>query len=129
MKRNSSEGSAEQNGSTNGGDLFSSENATEETVQNSEDTNADNKDEEVPADNVDNKSDLETDGKETKEEGKPSEDSIAENEESKEESNAAAYKNNKDVVMREDLKSVFQKFGNVKVPSWTISFYLANFLT
>lgn len=130
LKKNSSEGSAEQNGtdeptkngSTNGEAIGSSENPTEETVQKSEDTNADNKDEETPAENVDNKTDLETDEKETKNEEKPSEDSIAEDEESKEKSNATAYKNNKDVVMREDLKSIFQKFGNVKVSFTTIFF-------
>lgn len=131
LKRNSSEGSAKQNGtdeptngSTNGEDIGSSENATEETVQKSEDTNADNNDEETPAENVDNKSDLETNEKETKEGEKPSEDSVAEDEENKEKSNATAFKNNKDVVMREDLKSVFQKFGNVKVSLMT--FFVEN---
>lgn len=32
-------------------------------------------------------------------------------------STAASYRDNKDVVLREDLKAVFQKFGNVKVPT------------
>ena len=33
---------------------------------------------------------------------------------------AATYKDNMDVVMREDLKSVFQKFGTVKVPCYKL---------
>lgn len=31
------------------------------------------------------------------------------------------YKDNKDVVLREDLKKVFQKFGFVKVRLWDLS--------
>lgn len=47
------------------------------------------------------------------------------------EGNSAAtiYKDNKDVVLREDLKKVFQKFGFVKVKLWGLScsFYGAQF--
>lgn len=77
------------------------------------------KDEEVPAENLENKNEMESDEKETKEEEKASEeDSPAAEEESEkkeERPRAASFINNKDVVMREDLKAVFQKFGTVKV--------------
>ncbi|XP_062097085.1 la protein 1 [Humulus lupulus] len=114
LKRNSAEGSAEHNGtdepandSTNacstGGD-----NATE-------DVKTDNKEEKVPVEGVDNKVDLGGDGKETKDGEKESEVPVAESKEKEEKSNAAAtFKDNMDVIMREDLKAVFGKFGTVK---------------
>lgn len=122
LKRTSGEGSKEQNGthepandSTDagraGGDLGSSENATEETVQASKDAN---KDEEIPTENVDNGNDAESDGKETKEGENSTEDPVVEKEETEEKRSAAACKDNMDVVLREDLKDIFQKFGTVK---------------
>lgn len=59
------------------------------------------------------------------EQGKESVDVPVQKEEAKAgtEGNSAAtmYKDNKDVVLREDLKKVFQKFGFVKVSLWDLS--------
>lgn len=70
------------------GELDSSENATEENEQK-----ADNEDGE-----------------------KSSEGSMEKGEEKEEKSAVATYKDDMNVVMREDLKGVFNKFGTVKVP-------------
>lgn len=120
VKRISGEGSEKQNGTHEpasdktdagraGADLGSSDNATEETIQPSK--------EEIPRENVDNGNDSESDGKETKEGENSSENPVAEKEENGERRTAADYKDDMDVVLREDLKAVFQKFGTVKVSS------------
>lgn len=50
------------------------------------------------------------------EDGKKSSENPTEKSEEKEGKSAiATYKDNMDVVMREDLKGIFQKFGTVKV--------------
>lgn len=49
---------------------------------------------------------------------KSSDGSIEKVEEKEGKTSIDTYKDNMDVVMREDLKSVFQKFGTVKVQSW-----------
>lgn len=136
LKSTSDKGSAEHsgtpataNGSTNGnktdGHVDSSENATEETEKKvSEDVNRGDGDEEIPGEDVkENKENADeknsSDGGEGKETGdgeNPSEVPAAKSGEKEERLSAAAYKDNMDVVMREDLKSVFQKFGTVKVP-------------
>lgn len=70
------------------GELDSSENATKENEQK-----ADNEDEE-----------------------KTSEGSTERGEEKEEKSAIAAYKDDMNVLMREDLKGIFKQFGSVKVP-------------
>ncbi|GAB4837265.1 hypothetical protein Ancab_002167 [Ancistrocladus abbreviatus] len=67
--------------------------------------------------NDNGESNHETEGKETTDEQKSSEDGNEKNEEkaaSEEKPGAAGYKDNVDVVLREDLKAVFEKFGTVK---------------
>ncbi|PON76512.1 Lupus La protein [Parasponia andersonii] len=120
LKRISGDASAEQNG-TNGpandgtnACRTGGNDATEETVL-TEDVNTDNQVEKIPEENADNKNDLESNEKKTKEGEKASVDPVAESEENEEKSNAAAtYKDNMDVILREDLKGVFGKFGTVK---------------
>ncbi|XP_024023853.1 la protein 1 [Morus notabilis] len=128
VKRMSGEGSEKQNGTHEpathepasdntdagraGADLGSSDNATEETIQPSK--------EEIPRENVDNGNDSESDGKETKEGENSSENPVAEKEENGERRTAADYKDDMDVVLREDLKAVFQKFGTVKFVDFKI---------
>ncbi|KAF3446443.1 hypothetical protein FNV43_RR11622 [Rhamnella rubrinervis] len=125
-------GSAKRNGthepasdSTNGrtdGDLDSSDNAIEETEQVPENVNKDNKSEEIPGENVDKedgekldeKNGLKSEGRGTEDGEKPSEGPTVEPEENEEKSSAVIYKDNMNVVLREDLKGVFQKFGTVK---------------
>ncbi|KAM1507508.1 hypothetical protein TB2_016578 [Malus domestica] len=100
------------NDSTNG--------STEETEKKvSEDVNGANEDVEVSGEDV--KDNVNSDEKnsldEVKEAGdgeKPSEGSVPKGGEKEERLNAAAYKDNMDVVLREDLKAVFEKFGTVK---------------
>lgn len=103
------------NGSETGGDHDSSDNANEELVQVPENVN---KSEEIPGDNVEKEDEekladgLDSEVKKTDDGEKPS---GAPNVDAEEKSAAVIYKDNMDVVMREDLKSVFQKFGTVKV--------------
>ncbi|XP_048331387.2 la protein 1 isoform X1 [Ziziphus jujuba] len=100
--------------SKTGGDLDSTDNANEQTDQVPENVN---KSEEISGDNVDKEDEekladgLQSDGKETEDGEKPS---GAPNLDSEDKSAAVIYKDNKDVVLREDLKGVFQKFGTVK---------------
>ncbi|KAH0989804.1 hypothetical protein GBA52_001287 [Prunus armeniaca] len=83
---------------------------------------AEHSDEEIPGEDVkENKENADeknsSDGGEGKETGdgeNPSEVPTAKSGEKEERLSAAAYKDNMDVVMREDLKSVFQNFGTVK---------------
>uniref|UniRef100_A0A5B7BC87 Putative la protein 1 n=1 Tax=Davidia involucrata TaxID=16924 RepID=A0A5B7BC87_DAVIN len=127
-------GSAEQIGShepandnvdvlkTDGGPE-STENVTEEVEHKVSDDIKD--DEENPEENikeskekVDEKTGLESEGKEP-EDGERSLDSPIQKDENKaeveeEKSTIALYKDNEDVVLREDLKIIFQKFGTVK---------------
>lgn len=123
LKRISGEGATEKNGTHEPANdntnacRTDGNNTTEETVL-SEDVKAENKDDKIPGEDVDNKNDLKSEEKENKEGGKASEDPVAESEENGEKSNAAAtYKDNMDVILREDLKAVFGKFGTVKVSS------------
>lgn len=122
--------SAEQNGShepkSDNVDVSKKDGEQDKTVVNDEVTKP-----EVPgdvketSDNVENavkgeeadKAVAETEDQESENAQKSSDSPIEkENQRSGEEkTNAAAYKNNKDVVLREDLKSIFQKFGTVKV--------------
>ncbi|KAM1224579.1 la protein 1-like [Malus sylvestris] len=100
------------NGSTNG---------TSEETENkaSEDVKVANEDVEVSGEdakdkeNSDEKNSLD-DVKETGDGEKSSEGSVPKGGEKEERLNAAAYKDNMDVVLREDLKAVFEKFGTVK---------------
>lgn len=112
--KSTSDGScAEGNGAND--PVSDSENAIEESKEITEDVCNDIKDETIPKENVDGKNHKESEGKETGNGEKSSESPIAESEEKEKKTNAAAYKDDKNVVMREDLKSVFQKFGTVKV--------------
>lgn len=63
---------------------------------------------------VGEKTSLESEGKESEDEEKASDISIQKDAEKAEKPTEAAYRDNMDVVLREDLKSVFQKFGTVK---------------
>ncbi|KAA8525294.1 hypothetical protein F0562_007149 [Nyssa sinensis] len=133
LKSMSTGGSAEQIGSheptndnadvlkTDGGPE-STENVTEQVEHKVSDDIKD--DEENPKENieeseekVDEKTGSESEGKEP-ENGEKSLDSAIQKDEKEakveEKSAAAVYKDNKDVVLREDLKSIFQKFGTVK---------------
>ncbi|CAK9165144.1 unnamed protein product [Ilex paraguariensis] len=130
LKRISAEGSAEQNdcddvdGCKSDGEPDSTANVTQETEQNvSEDVKDD---EENHAENTedseakgDEKCSLETEGKETEDQEKSFDSPIQKDDHAagEEKSAAASYKDNEDIVLREDLKVVFQKFGTVKVPS------------
>lgn len=118
------------NDSTDGktdGDLDSSDNANMESKQVPENIGKDDKSEKIPGDNVDKedqeklaeKNGLQNEGKETEDGEKPSEGPTKEGEENEEKSTAVIYKDNMNVVLREDLKAVFQKFGTVKV-SWCL---------
>ncbi|MED6110734.1 hypothetical protein PIB30_045595 [Stylosanthes scabra] len=77
-------------------------------------------DEKVSASADDDKEDNEEkEGKETENEEKESE-SKEKGQEIDEKNSLAAYKDDKNVVLREDLKVVFQKFGTVKYVDFTI---------
>lgn len=105
------------------GDLDPSVNAIKETEQVPENVNKDNKSEEIPGENGDKedgeklaeKNELKSEGKETEDGEKPSDGPTVEGEENEGKSTAVMYKDNMNVVLREDLKGVFQKFGTVKV--------------
>lgn len=109
------------------GDLDSSDNANTETKQVPGNVGKDDKSEKIPGDNVDKedeeklaeKNGLQNEGKETEDGEKPSEGPTKVGEENEEKSAAIIYKDNMNVVLREDLKGVFQKFGTVKV-SWCL---------
>lgn len=85
---------------------------------NDDEENSGAKIEKESEEKVEEKTSLESKGKETEDEQKSSEGCDLKGEEKatgEQKSAAATYKDNKDVVMREDLKSVFQKYGTVKV--------------
>ena len=125
LKSTSADDSAEQSA----GDVHKSDgksdsmlNATEEAEdKDSEDVKGD---EEMPGEDneeikekLDEKTSLEIEGKET-EEGDYLDSSIEKDKKNKtwqEKPVAVLYKDNKDVILREDLKAVFQKYGTVKV--------------
>jgi len=77
-------------------------------------TDEENKGEEVDGDNGSESTVIKT------EEEKSSEDPN-EKEEVKEKPNPAASKDDKNVVLREDLKAVFERFGTVKVLRFSFS--------
>lgn len=77
---------------------------------NGEDAEKNNKE------NVDEKNSLDGEGEKTEDGEKPSEGPVLKGGEKEERGNAVeTYKDNMDVVMREDLKILFGKFGTVKV--------------
>ncbi|KAL6985405.1 hypothetical protein U1Q18_018780 [Sarracenia purpurea var. burkii] len=124
------EGSAEQNGGQepskenmdvhkSGGEPDSSLNASEEAEE--KDVKVDKKN---PGENIENTSEekveekiiMESEEKET-EDGENVDSPIEEDDDKvagEEKPTAALYRDNKDIVLREDLKSVFQKYGTVK---------------
>lgn len=132
MKRISAEDSTEQNDNhksiSDNAEVSKKDGEQDKTQVNSEET-----EQEVSEDVTDTRDHVENAGKgEEKEadstgaetEAKESEDTekstdIPNEKEvqgsGEEKPNIAAYKDNKDVVLREDLKSIFQKFGTVKV--------------
>ncbi|CAK9136402.1 unnamed protein product [Ilex paraguariensis] len=127
LKRISAEGSAEQNdcddvdGCKSDGEPDSTANVAQETEQNvSEDVKDDEENHaENPEDSEakgDEKCSLETEGKETEDQEKSFDNSIQKDDHAagEEKSATASYKDNEDIVLREDLKGVFQKFGTVK---------------
>jgi lupus La protein len=127
-------GSTEQNGTndtanddkisckTDGG-LDSSENETRVTEKMAEkNINED----ETPGENIENdnkekidqNNGLESEEKETQEIEKSSEGATEMSDEKEEKRTAASFMDDMNVVLREDLKDVFQKYGTVKV--WTL---------
>lgn len=137
-------GSTEQNGTndtanddkivckTEGG-LDSSENETRETektvVKNV------NEDEETPEENIekDNKENVDRNGLESEEketEGieKSPEGPTEMSDEKEEKRTAASYMDDMNVVLREDLKGVFQKYGTVKVSFGLFLFFVVKIL-
>ncbi|EEF45909.1 la protein 1 [Ricinus communis] len=68
--------------------------------------------EEVKEEKIDGENGSESKGTET--EGKSSEDPIAKEKKKEEHVKADSYRDNMNVVMREDLKAIFEKFGTVK---------------
>lgn len=82
---------------------------------NNDDGNLDENVENGSEEKVGEKASLESEGKESEDEEKASDISIQKDAEKAEKPTEAAYRDNMDVVLREDLKSVFQKFGTVKV--------------
>lgn len=132
MKSISAEDSTTQNGNhesvSDDADISKKDEEQDKTQVNSEETGQDDtdmtnhvenagKDEEEEADKIG----AETEAKEPEDaEKSPDIHDDKEDQGSGEgKTNIAAYKDNKDVVLREDLKSIFQKFGTVKV---TINF-------
>ncbi|CAA2959776.1 la 1, partial [Olea europaea subsp. europaea] len=115
LKRNSSGGSEEQNGTVapvnniggspkTDGEQDTPQNITEETDQNV----SGDVDEGNDKDNVE-------ENEENEEDTTGAENEVQESKGlGEEKSTIADYKDNKDVVLREDLKSIFQKFGTVK---------------
>jgi len=126
LKNKLAGGSAEQNGAQEpanddanacDGGSNSSENMTKENEQKVPEnikTDEENNGEEVDGDNGSESTVIKT------EEEKSSEDPN-EKEEVKEKPNPAASKDDKNVVLREDLKAVFERFGIVKVLRFSFS--------
>ncbi|KAK9273058.1 hypothetical protein L1049_017865 [Liquidambar formosana] len=133
LKSKSAGGSSEQNGTQEGANadkdvcgtdiqVDSTDNVTEETehkvskdVNNEEQNSGENIEE--SKEKSDEKTSSESEGKETEDGEKSTEGAIQKGEEKptgEENSTAAAYKDNMDVVLREDLKSAFEKYGTVK---------------
>ncbi|CAK9166112.1 unnamed protein product [Ilex paraguariensis] len=125
------EGSAEQNGiqelasdivdGRKSGETDSTENDTKSTeqkvsedVKDDEENNGENV--EMSEEKGDEKSSLEPEGQENGDGEKSLDNPIQKDDQAtgEKKSTAELYKDNKDVVIREDLKSVFQKFGTVK---------------
>lgn len=104
------------------GGLNSSENTAKENEQKvSENVNADEESSGVDkekGDKVDEENGSETKGIKTEGEEKSSEDPIEKDEKKEKPNPAVAYKDDMNVVLREDLKAVFEKFGTVKVIGW-----------
>ncbi|KAL1829363.1 hypothetical protein ACET3Z_007775 [Daucus carota] len=101
-------------------------NSVEQTVELSEDAKVK---EESPVENIETKSeemveDEHTNGSDQGKDEKESFDISNQKEEAKTgaegKSTAIMYKDNKDVVLREDLKNVFKKFGSVKFVDFTM---------
>lgn len=127
-------GSTEQNGTNDtanddkiscktDGRLDSSENKTRVTEKmagkniNEDETPGEN----IENDNkekVDQNNGLESEEKETEEIEKSSEGATEMSDEKEEKRTAASFMDDMNVVLREDLKDVFQKYGTVKV--WTL---------
>ncbi|ESQ53890.1 hypothetical protein EUTSA_v10025209mg [Eutrema salsugineum] len=99
LKRSAEEATANQN---------SSEEPTDKTMDESESKRADNPD--ADKENTDQVQGQGTEGEDVEE----SSDSPAKNGEREEKGALATHKDNNDVVLREDLKAVFGKFGDVK---------------
>ncbi|PSS01185.1 La protein [Actinidia chinensis var. chinensis] len=139
LKSMSAEGSAEKNGEhepakenhdvrKSDGEPDSMLNATEETEEkvlehaNGDEENPEENIEKASEEKVNEKTSLEGDGKETND-GENLASPIEEDgnkEAGKEKPTAASYRDNKDVVLREDLKAVFQKYGTVKFIDFTM---------
>ncbi|PSR91248.1 La protein [Actinidia chinensis var. chinensis] len=135
LKSMSAEGSAEQNGDheptkenqdvhKSDGEPDSMLNATEEKVvehANGDEENPEENVEEASKQKVNDRTSLEGEGKETND-GENLASPIEEDgnkESGKEKPTAAFYRDNKDIVLREDLKAVFQKYGTVKFIDFT----------
>lgn len=110
-------------------DIDSKENVTGETEDkasenaNNDEENSGEDIEKESEEKVEEKTSLESEGKETEDGQKSSEGCDLKGEEKatgEQKPTAATYKDNMDVVMREDLKSVFQKFGTVKFVDFKI---------
>lgn len=109
LKRISAESSTEQNGNHKP----ATESASAPETEGNKDSTKDNvevTDEKVPEDIKDEDNDEKVDKEDPEDGSEDDEQAPAE-----EKLSVAACKDNKDIVMREDLKSVFQKFGTVKV--------------
>ena len=102
LKRSAEEGATEK----------SSEESADKKMDESESKTEDN-----PAEDKENTDQAQGQGTEGEDDDDESSDSPAKNGEKEEKGGAlATHKDNKDVVLREDLKAVFGKFGEVKVP-------------
>lgn len=88
------------------GEIHSSENAAEESELGEPGK--------VNQEKADEEGASEDKAEDTDDSEKPSEVTHKKYENKEEKSTAAAYKNDENVVLREDLKEIFQKFGNVK---------------
>ncbi|KAH7574228.1 hypothetical protein ACOSP7_008289 [Xanthoceras sorbifolium] len=124
LKSMSSEVSADENGAQEtasadvsvckpDAEIESSENATEESEKASENVKS-NEEKTDEKNGLDGKEVDGEDGEKSSEGSDEKGEKEDKGEEKEEKSAVATYKNNMDVVMREDLKSVFQKFGIVK---------------
>ncbi|KAM3282294.1 la protein 1 isoform X1 [Capsicum chacoense] len=114
LKRISAESSTEQNGNHKP----ATESASAPETEGNKDSTKDNvevTDEKVPEDIKDEDNDEKVDKEDPEDGSEDDEQAPAE-----EKLSVAACKDNKDIVMREDLKSVFQKFGTVKFIDFSI---------